>query len=403
MFMEIFMDSKTNPNIKEKIDMINLLKENDLYTYCLEVSSECGNFITVNGKKCINFISNNYLGFSTHPKVKEAVAAALNKYGLGIGGSPIACGTTELHNKLMERKSNVYNKDACVLFASGYQAMLGSIQAAVIKGDVVLLDALVHRSIVDGVILSGADKRMWIHNDTEDLAELLEKLAKKYKRMMVVVDSVYSMDGDIADLPELRRLCEKYGAHLLIDEAHSLGVLGKKGYGLLEHFGLPGGTDIISGTFSKFAGAIGGFTTGSKDYIDFVQHTASPFVFSASLSPLIVAGVLKSFDLLIEEPEWRERLWKNVKFFQDGLKSIGFDIGSTRTPVVPIMIRDVEKTLRFNKMILDNGVFASPIIAPGVPPAESRIRLGVIATHTQDDLEKSIEVFKNAGKELGII
>ncbi len=397
------MDSKTNPNIKEKIDMIKLLKENDLYTYCLEVSSECANVITVNGKKCINFISNNYLGFSTHPKVKEAVAAALSKYGLGIGGSPIACGTTDIHLKLMERIASTYNKDASVLFASGYQAMLGSIQAAIGKGDVVLLDELVHRSIVDGVILSGADKRMWLHNDTEDLADLLGKVSKKYKKMLVIVDSVYSMDGDIADLPELRRLCEKFGAHLILDEAHSLGVLGEKGHGILEHYGLKGGDEIIAGTFSKFAGAIGGFTAGSRDYIDFLQHTASPFVFSASLSPLIVAGVYKSFDLLNEEPQWKDKLWKNVKFFQEGLKSIGFDIGPSRTPVVPLMIRDMEKTLRFNKMILDNGVFASPIIAPGVPPAESRIRLGVIATHTQDDLEKSIEVFKKAGKELGII
>ncbi len=389
--------------MKQHLSLISLLKQHDIYTYFLPVSSACENHIRVNGKDCINFISNNYLGFSTHPKVKEAVAGALEKYGLGIGGSPIACGSTDLHYELNERIARTYGMEDSVLFASGYQALLGSIQATVKKGDVVLLDGLVHRSIVDGVALSEADKRMWLHNDMEDLEQLLERVKKKYDRMLIVVDSVYSMDGDIAHLPEIRRLADSHGALVLVDEAHSLGVIGGRGYGILDHFNMPGGADVVSGTFSKFAGAVGGFAAASKDFIAFLRHNCSPFIFSASLSPLIVAGVLKSFDLLDQEPQWRENLIKNSRSFIDGLKSLGFDTGTSVTACVPIILRDTQKTMAFNKIILENGIFATPVVHPAVPHTESRIRLGVMATHTAADIDRSMEVFKKAGKELGII
>ncbi|MCU0847228.1 MAG: aminotransferase class I/II-fold pyridoxal phosphate-dependent enzyme [Spirochaetes bacterium] len=392
-----------NETIKKQSELVTLLKKENIYTYSLEVGSACENHITVNGKECINFISNNYLGFSTHPAVLEAVSTALQKYGLGIGGSPLACGTTEIHYRLMNRIASVYGQESCVLYASGYQAMLGSVQTALGKGDVAVLDALVHRSILDGVILSGCDTRMWLHNDIEDLGSLLDRLKKKYRRMLIMVDSVYSMDGDWANLPELYRLKKEHGALIMIDEAHSLGVLGKTGRGLPEHFDMPNAPDIISGTFSKFAGAIGGFVAGPYEFIDYMKHTASPYVFSASLSPLICAGVLKSFDLLDEEPEWRQRLWENIKFFLSGLAGLGFDTGPSKTAVVPLIIRDTIKTMLFNRKIFEMGVYASPIVHPAVPPAESRIRLGVMATHTREDLEKTLDVFAKVGKDLGII
>lgn len=389
--------------MKEQAELVSMLRKENMYTYCLEVSSACGNHITVSGKELINFISNNYLGFSTHPKVLEAVKKAADKYGLGIGGSPLACGTTEIHNRLGERIARLYKQESCLLFASGYQALLGGIQASIGKGDVALMDSLVHRSIVDGVTLSGSDKRMWLHNDTEDLESLMGRVKTKYGRMLIVVDSVYSMDGDLADLPELYRLKEKHGAILLIDEAHSLGVIGKRGYGLPDHFDLPEGPDIVAGTFSKFAGAVGGFVAGPAEFMDHLRHSASAFIFSASLPPLQVAGIYKSFELLDEEPEWRIRLWENINYFVKGVKELGFDTGPSKTAVVPLIIRDMEKTMLFNKMIFDEGVFASPIVHPAVPPSESRIRLGVMATHTKEDLNRSLEVFGKAGKKLGIL
>lgn len=389
--------------MKQQAALLSMLRKEEIYTYSLEVSSACANRIVVSGKERINFISNNYLGFSTHPEVLKAVRNAIDKYGLGIGGSPLACGTTDIHYRLQEKIARLYEREACVLLASGYQALLGSIQATIGKGDVAVMDSLVHRSIVDGVTLSGSDKRMWLHNDTEDLDSLLARLKNKYNRMLVLVDSVYSMDGDWADLPALYRIKKEHGALLLIDEAHSLGVLGKRGYGLPDHFDMPHAPDVIAGTFSKFAGAVGGFVAGPADFIDHLRHNASAYIFSASLPPLTVAGICRSFELLDEEPEWRERLWNNINYFIKGLKELGFDTGPSRTAVVPLLIRDLEKTMMFNKMIFDEGVFASPIVHPAVPPAESRIRLGVMATHTTEDLDRSFEVFKKVGKKLGII
>ena len=397
------MNTIVNDAIKQRADFVAQVKEQNLYTYCLEVTSSCSNRITVEGRERVNFISNNYLGFSAHPKVKEAAAGAIKKYGVGMGGSPLMCGTTDIHNRLKEKIAQVYHQESAALFASGYQALLGAVQATVGKGDASLLDYLVHRSIVDGVTLSGSDKRMWMHNDMEDLASLISRVKKKYQRMLIIVDSVYSMDGDIADLPEIRKVCDEHGALVLIDEAHSLGVIGENGHGLLDHFSMPEGADVIAGTFSKFAGAVGGFVAGPAEFITYLNHNASPFIFSASLPPVLCAGVLKSFDLLEEEPQWREQLWNNVNYFLKELHTIGFNTGTSQTPVIPLMIRDVEKTMLFNKKILDMGVYASPVVYPAVAPSESRIRLGVIATHTRDDLDMSLEVFEKAGRELGIL
>ena len=389
--------------MKQQAALLSMLRKENIYTYSLEVSSSCENHIVVSGRERINFISNNYLGLSTHPSVLDAVREAAGKYGLGIGGSPLACGTTDLHYRLQERIAAIYEKESCVLCASGYQALIAGIQATIGRGDVALMDSLVHRSIVDGVTLSGSDRRMWLHNDIDDLDSLLKRVKSKYSRMLILVDSVYSMDGDWANLAEIQRLKEEHDALLLIDEAHSLGVLGKRGYGLPDQFGLPQAPDVIAGTFSKFAGAVGGFVCGPADFIDHLRHNSSAYIFSASLPPLTVAGIIRSFELLDQEPQRRARLWDNINYFINGLKGLGFDTGEAKTAVVPLIIRDTEKTMLFNKMIFDDGIYASPIVHPAVPPAESRIRLGVMATHTREDLDRSFEVFGNVGKKLGII
>ena len=319
--------------IEPQVQMLRMLQATGLSTYSREVSSGCGPIMRVEGQEKINFISNSYMGFSTHPKVVAAAKQALDEYGVGMGGSPLACGTTVLHQKLAEHIAAHYGKEACLIFASGYQALAGCIQGMLGKPDMALLDSLDHRSIVDGCILAGCKVRSFVHNNLDDLAELVQNTAGHKGHRMVIVDSVYSMDGDLAPLPGIQRICRPAQVTILIDEAHSLGVIGRTGKGLLEHFDLPNGADIISGTFSKFAGAVGGFAAADRDVIDYLRHYSSPFVFSASIPPAIVAAVQASFDLLTSEPEWHERLWSNVRFLLDGFKSHGvryWKIGDAR-------------------------------------------------------------------------
>lgn len=380
-----------------------LVMNQEFYPYCLPVSSSCANRIVVQNRECINLISNNYLGFSNHPEVIEAARSALGKYGVGSGGSPLMCGTTDLHNQLKKKIATTYNQEDAALFASGYQALIGAVQATVSKEDLVLLDSLVHRSIVDGVALNGSHRRMWLHNDMEDLSAMLSRIGRQFARKLIVVDSVYSMDGDIADLPGIHSLSAQHGALVLIDEAHSLGVLGDNGHGLTEHFGLEDGADVIAGTFSKFAGAVGGFVAGPADFILGLRHTASSFIFSASLPAVICATVLKAFEILEVEPQWRERLWDNTRYMLNGLSALGFDTGAAETPVIPIMIRDTDKALRFNRSIFESGVYASPVVYPAVAPHKSRIRLGIMATHTRDDLDMALDAFARAGRQVGLI
>lgn len=388
---------------RENAQFIALAKDQKIYPYCLPVSSSCANRIVVENREHINLVSNNYLGFSDHPKVKEAARAALDRYGVGAGGSPLMCGNTDLHIQLKEKIAAAYGQEDAALFASGYQALVGAIQTTVSKADLVLLDALVHRSIVDGVTLNGSNRRMWLHNDMEDLSSMLVRLGPQCQRKLIVVDSVYSMDGDIADLPGISNLSVAHDALVLIDEAHALGVLGKNGHGLPEHFGLPNGADVIAGTFSKFAGAVGGFVTGPSEFILRLRHTASAYIFSASLPAVICGATLKAFELLEEEPQWRERLWDNTRYMLNGLKTLGFDTGCAETPVIPIMIRDMDKALQFNRASFESGVYASPVLYPAVAPNKTRMRLGVMATHTREDLDTALDVFAKVGKQVGLI
>jgi glycine C-acetyltransferase len=390
-------------HIQEGLIKTQLLKSTGINTYGLEISSGCGSIIRVAGKDRINFISNSYMGFSTHPKVIEAVQDTVKKYGMGIGGSPLACGTTSLHLKLAERLADNFGTESALVFASGYKALAGTIQGLMGRGDIALVDGLAHRSIIDGCLLAGCKVRSFKHNDMDDLADLIDRTSGKDVHRMVIVDSVYSMDGDVAQLPEMSKLCKAAGVTLLIDEAHSLGIMGRTGRGLMEYFDMPKGADVVAGTFSKFAGAVGGYAAGDRDMIEHLRYFSSPYVFSASIPPAVVAAILASFDLLKNEPEWLDRLWNNVNYLLDGLGNLGFDTDESQTPVIPVMIRDTQKVLRMNRMLLDEGVFASPVIHPGVPMKKERIRIGVMATHTQEQLDRALEAFAKVGRKFKVI
>ncbi len=373
-----------------------------LKAYILQrvVSSSSEAVLTHEGRQYVNLISNNYLGLSTHPRVMEAAAEALRKYGTGMCGSPLACGTTELHARLENRIASVFGMESAMVFAAGYQALLGTIQGFVGQGDLVLVDALSHRSIIDGVKLSGAGLRAFIHNDVGDLEEQLGRLRKKHGLALIAVDSVYSMEGDLAPLAGLSRAARANDACLLLDEAHSLGMIGPRGYGLMDNFGLPGSADLVSGTFSKFAGACGGYTAASAEIIDYLKHRSSPFIFSASAPPATIAGVLAAFDVLDREPERRKTLADNTAFFRRSLREAGLSIGG-ETHVVPLRIGDVMQAMKVTRAIFEAGILASPIMPPTVPVKDSGIRFGIMATHGKKHLEKAVEVVIRACKAAG--
>lgn len=392
-----------SPALQQRLEMLQMLSASGLSTYGLTVSSGCGPTMVVEGRECINFISNSYLGFSMHPRVIEAACQAARKYGIGIGGSPLACGTTELHLRLADIIARNFGKPAALIFPTGYQALVGMLSGLLTGKDLAVVDNLDHRSIIDGCKLAGCRLRTFVHNNCDDLRRLVESTSSHQGHRLLVVDSVYSMDGDIAPLPEINDICRPAGVTICIDEAHSLGILGENGRGLLEHFNLPDGADVVAGTFSKFAGAVGGFCAADSQVIELLSAQASPFVFSASLPPAIVAAVTASFDLLEKEPHWRQQLWDNVHFVLDGLHNLGYDTGDSQTPVIPVMIRDTEKVLRMNRALLDEGVYASAVVHPGVPLRRERIRLGVMASHTREQLTRALEAFEKVGRRFDII
>jgi 8-amino-7-oxononanoate synthase len=388
--------------VDEILAPVRAVREAGTYHYGRTVTSSSDATVTIGGREILNFISNNYLGFSVHPRVIEAARAAALRYGTGMCGSPLACGTTDLHLRLAERVAAWVGMPAAMIFATGYQALLGTVAGMCGPGDLCILDSLAHRSIVDGARMSGARIRTFVHNQVEDLAEILQKTGDVPRRL-VAVDSVYSMEGDLAPLAELSRLCREHRAALLIDEAHSLGVMGAHGRGLMEHIGLPGAADLAAGTFSKFGGAIGGWAAGPADAIDALRHSSSPFVFSSSLPPALCAGILAAFDVMEAEPEWHQRLHANVRLLGDGLRAAGFRTNECLTPVVPVFVGDPMKTMHFNHRAFAGGLLASPVMAPVVPPKKSMLRLGVMARHTPAQLERAVEILKVAGREAGVL
>ncbi len=373
-----------------------------LYPYFKPISESEDTVVVIEGQRRIMLGSNNYLGLTHHPQVVEAAQKALLRYGSGCTGSRFLNGTLDLHEKLETSLAEFLKKEACLVFSTGYQANLGMISGLIGRGDVVYLDKLDHASIVDGAKMSYGETERFNHGDLAGLERKLER-QKTGVATMIVVDGVYSMEGDIADVPNLVRIAHKHGAALAVDDAHSIGVLGSNGDGTAAHYGLTDEVDLIAGTFSKSLASIGGFVAASESVIHYLRHHSRPLIFTASLPPANTAGVLAALQLLQSEPERRERLWANTRRLHEGFRSLGFDIGPTETPIIPVLIGPLEKTFIMWRKLFDAGVFTNPVAPPAVPPSQCRLRTSLMATHTFEQIDFALEQFGKIGKELGVI
>ncbi|HTL05467.1 MAG TPA: pyridoxal phosphate-dependent aminotransferase family protein [Gemmatimonadales bacterium] len=372
-----------------------------LYPYFRPISESEDTVVVIEGKRRIMLGSNNYLGLTHHPKVLEAAGRALSLYGSGCTGSRFLNGTLDLHIQLEAALAEFVGKEDCIVFSTGYNANLGLISGLVGRRDVVFLDKLDHASIVDGAKLSDGETVRFNHGDLAGLERKLERHPGVGK--MVIVDGIYSLEGDIADVPGLLKVCRRHGAALAIDDAHSIGVLGPNGDGTAAHFGLSDEVDIVAGTFSKSLASIGGFVAASRSIINYLRHHSRPLIFTASLPPSNTAGVLAALQVLQEDTERREQLWANTRRLQDGFRSLGFDTGPSETPIVPILIGPLDNTLVMWRKVFDAGIFTNPVVPPAVPPSQCRLRTSVMATHTADQIDFSVETIGRIGRELGVI
>jgi 8-amino-7-oxononanoate synthase len=373
-----------------------------LYPYFKPISESEDTVVVIEGQKRIMLGSNNYLGLTHHPKVLEAAGRALQRYGSGCTGSRFLNGSLDLHEQLEAALAEFLGKEACIVFSTGYGANLGMISGLVDRRDTVFLDKLDHACIVDGARLAAGETERFNHGDLDGLNRLLERNTRG-KGTLIVVDGVYSMEGDIADIPELVKVARRHGAALAVDDAHALGVLGPRGEGTGAHFGLQHEIDIIAGTFSKSLASVGGFVAGEEQVIHYLKHKSRPFIFTASLPPSNTAGVLAALQVVQDEPERRDRLWDNARRLQQGFLSLGFDIGPTETPIVPVLIGPLDTTFVFWRKLYDAGVFTNPVVPPAVPPSQCRLRTSVMATHTPDQIDFALDAFAGIGKELGVI
>jgi len=388
--------------INELQRRVNKMKEEKRYFYLKSIDGASGARVTIDGREMLMFASYNYLGLITHPKIKKAAIEAIEKYGTGAAGVRLLAGTTKIHEKLEETIAKFKGAEDAVTYSSGYVTNLAAISTLCGRGDLIIIDKLDHASIIDGCILSGADHRTYLHNNMESLENILAK-SGNYTNKLIVVDAVYSMDGDVSNLPEISHLAKKYKAKLMVDEAHSIGVLGKTGHGIEEHFGLKGAVDIHMGTLSKTIPSIGGYLAGNKDLISYLKHNSRPFIFSASLPPVAAATAVACFEVIESEPERIVNLQKNIKQFRDGLNSMGYDTMGSTTSIVPILIGEEEDTLKLCQMVNDEGIFICPILFPAIPKDTNRLRAHVLTTHTSQDIDKALDIFKKAGEKLGLI
>lgn len=384
-----------------KFDKAKILMNKGLYPYFRVIESAQEPEIIMNGRKVIMIGSNNYLGLTNHPKVKEAAIEAIKKYGTGCAGSRFLNGTLDIHVELEEKLARFMRKEAALIFSTGFQVNLGVISALVGKNDVVIIDKLNHASIIDGCRLSFGETRRYRHNDMADLERILKECEAKNK--LIVVDGVFSMEGDIANLPEIVVLAKKYGARVMVDDAHGLGVLGKTGRGTAEHFGLEEEVDLIMGTYSKSLASIGGFVAGSADVIQYIKHFARSLIFSASPPPASIASVNAALDIMENEPWRREKLWENTRKMLKGFKELGFDVGASQTPIIPVVVGENENAFAMVMMLQEEGIFANVAVSPAVPDGRALIRTSYMATHKDEHLEKVLSVFKKVGKALGLI
>ncbi len=372
-----------------------------IYPYFHRIESAQDPEVTVEGRRMIMIGSNNYLGLTNHPKVKEAAMEAIRRYGTGCAGSRFLNGTLAIHEELEDRLARFFRKEAAIVFSTGFQANLGAISALVGKDNVAVIDKMDHASIFDGCRLSFGQVRKFRHNDVQDLDRILRE--ETSRGALVVVDGVFSMEGDIARLPEIAAVCRSHGARLMVDDAHGIGVLGRGGRGTAEHFEMEREVDLIMGTYSKSMATIGGFLVADESVIHYIKHHARPLIFSASLPPASVAAVMAALEIIDREPERRERLWANTRKMMKGLRELGFETGPTETPIVPVVVGEDLSVFQMWRRLFDEGVFANPIVSPAVPPGRALIRTSYMATHTPEQLDRVLEVFAKVGRELGLI
>ena len=391
--------------LKEKLskyDAPQKAMQAGIYPYFREIESEQDTEVIIDGKKVLMFGSNSYLGLTNHPKVKAAAIAAIEKYGTGCAGSRFLNGTLDIHTRLEEKLARLVNKDGALCYSTGFQVNLGVVSIITGRNDYLLLDELDHASIIEGSRLSFSKVLKFAHNDMDAL-ECKLKLCKKDSIKLIVVDGIFSMEGDIINLPEVVRLAEKYDASIMVDDAHSLGVLGKNGSGTASHFGLTDKVDLIMGTFSKSFASLGGFIAADKEVINYIKHNSRSLIFSASMTPASAATVLASIEIMENEPERIKHLWDITAHALEGFKSAGFDIGKSESPIIPLFIRDDIKALKLTQILLGEGVFVNPVVSPAVPKEDSLIRYSLMATHTMDQVNISIEKITKAAKSLGIL
>ncbi len=372
------------------------------YPYFIPIDSQPDHDVTIEGKRMIMLGSNNYLGLTSDERVKRASEEAIKKYGTGCTGSRFLNGTLDIHVALEHELASFFKKEDCIVFSTGYQTNLGVISSLVQRGDYVITDKLDHASIIDGCRLSFGEMKRFTHNDMDSLETVLKKLPKEAGKL-IVVDGIFSMEGDIAKLPEIVSLAKRYNAKVMVDDAHAVGVLGRRGAGTAEHFDMLSEVDLIMGTFSKSFASLGGFVAGDKKVITYIRHHARSLIFSASMTPASVAAARKALEIIQNEPERREKLWRNAKKMLKGFKKLGFDTGTSETPVIPIIIGDDMFTIRFWKELFENGVFVNPVLPPAVPPKRSLLRTSYMATHEEKELEEALSIFEKIGKKLGII
>lgn len=373
-----------------------------IYPYFTPIQEVKGNKVIVDGKEMLMVGSNNYLGLMDHPKVKKAAQEAVNKYGVATCGSRFLNGTLDIHVELEERLAKFTGKEAALAFSTGFQTNQGIISTLIGKGDVVITDRMVHASIVDACRLSYGHVYKYKHNDMDDLERQLASLDESAGRL-IVVDGVYSMEGDLTNLPGVTKLAKKYNARVMVDDAHGIGVMGKNGRGTCEHFGVEDEVDLVMGTFSKSFASLGGFVAGERKVIFYLKHFARALIFSASITPASVATVLATLDIIENEPERRERLWSITKKMKSGFQAMGYNTGPTETQIIPIIIGSDELAFMLWKLIKDEGIFTNPVIYPAVPKDQSLIRTSYSATHTDAQLERVLATFEKCGKQLGII
>ena len=377
------------------------LKEKGYYFFFRKIETGQDSEVTVGGRKMIMAGSNNYLGLTSHPRVKAAAIRAVEKYGSGCAGSRFLNGNLEIHEDLETKLARFFRKEAAVVFATGYQTNLGAISTLVGRNDIAVIDKYDHASIIDGCRLSLGTVKKFRHNDIKDLERVLENTKDKGK--LIIVDGIFSMEGDITELPPIIKIARAYGARVMVDDAHGIGVLGKGGRGTAEHFDLEDQVDLIMGTYSKSLAAIGGFVAGSGEVIDFIKHTGRSMIFSASLPPALVASVSEALDIIEEQPELRTQLWKNTHKMLQGYKALGYDTGTSETPIIPIVIKDSVKVYQMCRLLFENGVFVNPVVSPAVPPGRELLRTSCMATHTEEQLDQVLWAFEKVGKQLGVI